>query len=234
MGKKVLVTMVTVLIVSIFSSCNNLKRQPINSDIILLNECCSYIEDYSYDMTSDTEKLKTIIEDCGKVLDSDIFNEYYDKSDFLKMAQKDAKAYMVRPDANEAEFEDSFLCKIILIRLKSLLVLKDYETFSSDYLKYYKKFIGNKYTNGQFGRYFIEDKKLTLDNEQHEMFYSIGCKVIDMCKTDIDKYMVLREIWLVGMGESIDKEILNNMQEIENKMGEDFKESFLKWHGFTE
>lgn len=81
--KRVLLLFLSAIIALLcLASCSAEKEEL--PELALLNRCAAYIEEYSSASPADALELKKVADDCRAVLDSDIFDEYYEQFTGIK------------------------------------------------------------------------------------------------------------------------------------------------------
>lgn len=226
-AKRVLLLFLSAIIALFcLASCSAEKEEP--PELALLNRCASYIEEYSSATPADALELKKVADDCKAVLDSDIFDRYYEQS-LLKQNSVIS--------GREDEYKESHLCEIMMLRLKCLLLSGETRDYNTEFLKYIKEIDSNTFTRQRFPEFFKNDSALTLTKEQLEAAAGGYAAAAGSCSDEIEKYILYNEeysfISFYSDDEAQKEKLYEQFNGIKEKMGNAaFEKHYNEWSGF--
>lgn len=226
--KRVLLLFLSAIIALLcLASCSSEKEEL--PELALLNRCAAYIEEYSSASPADALELKKVADDCRAVLDSDIFDEYYEQS-LLKQNSVIS--------GREDEYKESHRCEIMMLRLKCLLLSGETRDYNTEFLKYIKKIDSNTFTRQRFPEFFKNDSALTLTKEQLEAAACAYAAAAGSCSDEIEKYILYNEeysfISFYSDDEAQNEKLYEQFNGIKEKMGNAaFEKHYNEWSGFT-
>lgn len=219
--------LISALLICLASCAPEKKETP--KEIQLLNRCSTYIETFSSASPDDALELKKVSDDCLAVLESEIFDEYYEQSAF--------KSNSVISE-RENEYRQSHYCEIMMLRLKCLLLSGDYEEYNTEFLMYIKKIDSNTFTRQRFPEFFKNDTSLALSEEQLAAVGEAYTAAIGTCSDEIEKYILYNEeysfIGFYSDDEALKEKLFEQFTGIKALMGDEaFEKHYNEWNGFA-
>ena len=225
--KRVLLLFLSAIIALLcLASCSAKEEE--QPGLALLNRCASYIEEYSSSSPADALELKKVADDCREVLDTDIFDTYYEQS-LLKQNSVIS--------GREDEYKESHYCEIMMLRLKCLLLSGEFEAYSTEFLNYIKEIDSNSFTRQRFPEFFKNDAALTLSEEQLGAVEAGYSAAAGSCRDEIEKYILFSEeysfISFYSDDEAHSEKLFEQFDGIKEKMGSAaFEKHYNEWNGF--
>lgn len=184
-------TILAVLIFSVTTSVvfagvwlNDSKAKATADEVLILNRCYGYSEEYLFEkLPDDEETLKIIISDIDSVIETDVFKRAFNQSEYKNRILSSENESSYPPLIIKSEYAN----ELIFLKCKILLHLNK----EAEYLSYYKS--NYKYFGSTWTKRYYEYVNENIDNfkeEQKEIMKKGYREILTSDASDFEKYNV--------------------------------------------
>ena len=164
------------------------KQKPTEEEIQLVNKCFEYKGLYLYNIPTYETTLLEIEKVTGNATEGDVFIKCYKDSLFYKTGDN---SVLNKPVKVTNMNRRKAYAEIVALRLKTLIVLKDYEAYNEFFVDNcgYLFYVDNSF---YFDLWKNDDYALT--EEDFAAIISGYENILGLCDNDIDRYFILGDI----------------------------------------
>lgn len=184
-------TILAVLIFSVTTSVvfagvwlNDSKAKATADEVLILNRCYGYSEEYLFEkLPDDEETLKIIISDIDSVIETDVFKRAFNQSEYKNRILSSENESSYPPLIIKSEYAN----ELMFLKCKILLKL-DKET---EYISYYKnnyKYFGSTWTKRYYE--YVNENIDGFTEEQKEIIKKGYKEILTSDASDFEKYNV--------------------------------------------
>lgn len=181
---------------------NDSKAKATEDEVLILNRCYGYSEEYLYEkLPDDEEALESIINDIDSVIGTDIFKNAFNQSKYKNRILSSENESSYPPLIIKSEYAN----ELMFLKCKILLQL-DKET---EYISYYKsvyKYFGSSWTKRYYE--YVNENIDGFTEEQKEIIKKGYKEILASDASDFEKYNVFMGIiYFFGVeNEGLDEE----------------------------
>ncbi len=163
---------------------NDSKAKATEAEVLVLNRCYEYAEEYLYEKLPDDEKtLKLIVNDIDSVIETDIFKNAFNQSKYKNRILSSENESSYPPLIIKSEYAN----ELMFLKCKILLQL-DKET---EYISYYKsiyKYFGSSWTKRYYE--YVNENIDGFTEAQKEIIKKGYKEILASDASDFEKYNV--------------------------------------------
>ena len=164
------------------------KQNPTSEEIKLVNECYDYTEKYLINLPADKAILQEIERITAVVTKDDTFVKAYENSLFN---QKEDSSVIIETAKTNIMNRRIVYAKVVALRLKTLMALKDYESYN----EFFVKNSGYLFSAGL--SYYLDlwvNDTYILTERDIEVIVQGYENTLGLCEDDLDRYFILGDI----------------------------------------
>ncbi len=152
----------------------NPQEKVSESELLVVNSCYDYLQKYyQSSLPVTTKEIEQIYNDLNIVLNNDVFFKGFSKSKFQTCLEND-----VEYCENDGIYEEEYIkllyyTRLVSVKLKTQLLLGDYQSFSNDFINNFAVFV---FFNINFSDVILQDSNF----EEKQVLISNICDAYDL------------------------------------------------------